>query len=160
MSERDRIVKVEIDPNSLQAAGPDAEHERRVAIYDLIEDNLFKVEDEDAGPYVLHLSMVEQKLAMSISTESGEPVKSIILSLMPLRRVMKDYFTICQSYHDAIRTATPQQIEAIDMGRRGLHNEGSELLDHRLKGKVQIDFDTSRRLFTLVCALHPKGGRV
>ncbi|MBB35410.1 MAG: hypothetical protein CME88_02695 [Hirschia sp.] len=160
MSESDRIVKVEIDPQSLSAAGPDAAHERRVAIYDLIEDNFFQVVDHELGPYVLKLSMVEQKLVFEVTNEAGDPVKTLILSLMPLRRVIKDYFAICQSYHEAIRTASPQQIEAIDMGRRGLHNEGSELLDHRLKGKIVTDFDTSRRLFTLVCALHQKGGRV
>lgn len=160
MDDKNKIVSIEIDDDSLSAAGPDAEHERRIAIFDLLEDNFFKVEGQDSGPYVIKLSMVEQKLVFAISTEDDEPVKTLILSLMPLRRVIKDYFAICQSYHDAIRTASPIQIEAIDMGRRGLHNEGSELLDQRLKDKVSMDFDTSRRLFTLVCALHQKGGPV
>lgn len=159
MSDKNRISDIEIDGETLSAAGPDAEHERRVAIFDLLEDNLFQVIDIDSGPYHIRLSMMDQQLVFQIKTESGDDVKAIILSLMPLRRVIKDYFHICQSYHDAIRTASPQQIEAIDMGRRGLHNEGSEILEQRLKGKVQMDFDTSRRLFTLVCALHhQKGG--
>ena len=160
MNEGDRIVQVEFDEQSLSAAGPEAEHERRVAVYDLLQENTFHVEDVDRGPYVLNLSLVEQKLSLTITNEKGAPIKTIILSLMPLRRVLKDYFTICQNYHDAIRTAAPQQIEAIDMGRRGLHNEGSEVLIQRLKGKVTIDFDTARRLFTLICALHQRGSRV
>lgn len=160
MSDTNKIVSIDLDEETLSAANPDAAHERRVAIFDLLEDNYFKVEGVDAGPYAINLSMMEQKLVFAISTEAGEPVKTLILSLMPLKRVIKDYFLICQSYHDAIRSASPTQIEAIDMGRRGLHNEGSELLEQRLKDKVSIDFDTARRLFTLVCALHQKGGAV
>ena len=160
MAETDRIISIDIDDETLSASGADAEHERRVAIFDLLEENYFAVEDAESGPYAIKLSMMEQKLVFSISHENGSPVKTIILSLMPLRRVIKDYFAICQSYHDAIRFASPAQIEAVDMGRRGLHNEGSELLEQRLKGKVKMDFDTARRLFTLVCALHQKSGPV
>ena len=160
MSDTNKIVSIDLDENTLSAANPDAAHERRVAIFDLLEDNYFKVEGEEKGPYAIHLSMMEQKLVFAIATEGGEPVKTLILSLMPLKRVIKDYFLICQSYHDAIRSASPTQIEAIDMGRRGLHNEGSELLEQRLVGKISVDFDTARRLFTLVCALHQKGGAV
>ena len=160
MSDTNKIVSIDLDEETLSAANPDAAHERRVAIFDLLEDNFFKVEGVEMGPYAINLSMMEQKLVFAISTEAGEQVKTLILSLMPLKRVIKDYFLICQSYHDAIRSASPTQIEAIDMGRRGLHNEGSELLEQRLKDKVSIDFDTARRLFTLVCALHQKGGAV
>ncbi len=160
MNENDRIIDIQIDDATLSAAGPDAEHERRVAIFDLLEENFFQVTDRDAGPYNIRLSMVEQKLVFEIRTKDEQDVKTMILSLMPLRRVIKDYFNICQSYHDAIRRASPAQIEAIDMGRRGLHNEGSEILEQRLKGKATMDFDTSRRLFTLVCALHHQTGGV
>ncbi len=160
MDDSNRIAAIEIDDETLAAAGPDAEHERRVAIFDLIEDNYFQVDGENSGPYNVRLSLQDQKLVFAIASQNSLPVKTIIMSLMPFKRVIKDYFHICQSYHDAIRSASPVQIEAIDMGRRGLHNEGSELLEQRLKDKVTIDFDTSRRLFTLVCALHQKGGPV
>ena len=149
-----RLVEIELDDKSLPAASSDAEHERRVAIFDLLEANRFEIEGIDAGPYTLKLSIIDQRLVFDVVGVSGEPARAIILSLTPLRRVIKDYFMICESYYEAIRHATPQQIEAIDMGRRGLHNEGSELLEGRLAGKVKVDFDTARRLFTLICALH------
>lgn len=149
-----RLVSVEIDDETLAASGPDAEHERRVAIFDLIEENSFEVIDKDAGPYVLHLSMQERKLVFDIRTEPGEAVHAFLLSMSPFRGVIRDYFMICESYYEAIRNSTPHQIEAIDMARRGIHNEGSELVAERLEGKVTVDFDTSRRLFTLICALH------
>lgn len=154
-AERHRLVDVRLDESSLGAVSAEAEHERRVAIFDLLESNYFEVVGHDVGPYALLLSMVEGRLALTIN--AGEPrqlVQTHQLSLQPLRRVIKDYFMVCESYHEAIRTASPAQIEAIDMGRRGLHNEGSELLQERLKGKVVLDFDTARRLFTLICALH------
>ena len=110
-----------------------------------------------SGPYRLKLSLAEQRLVFAISRESGEPVVTHILSLTPFRRIVKDYYMICESYYDAIRSSTPSQIEAIDMGRRGLHNEGSQTLLDRLSGKIEIDFDTARRLFTLVCVLHWRG---
>ena len=149
-----RLVEIELDDKSLPAASSDAEHERRVAIFDLLEANRFEIEGVDAGPYTLKLSIIDQRLVFDVVAASGEPARAIILSLTPLRRLIKDYFMICESYYEAIRHATPQQIEAIDMGRRGLHNEGSELLEGRLAGKVKVDFDTARRLFTLICALH------
>lgn len=149
-----RLVSVEIDDETLAASGPDAEHERRVAIFDLIEENSFQVIDKDVGPYVLHLSMQERKLVFDIRTETGEAVHVFLLSMSPFRGVIRDYFMICESYYEAIRNSTPHQIEAIDMARRGIHNEGSELVAERLEGKVMVDFDTSRRLFTLICALH------
>lgn len=157
-ADRQRLVDVRLDETSLAASGPEAEHERRVAIFDLLEANLFAVEDDDAGPYALALSMQEQRLVFEVLVaEPRAPLRTFVLSLTPLRRVIKDYFLICDSYHAAIRTASPAQIEAIDMGRRGLHNEGSELLRERLAGKVRMDLDTARRLFTLICALHVRG---
>ena len=152
-----RLVAVTLDEASIGRSSADIEHERAVAIYDLIEDNSFAPADHDGGPYTLQLSITENRLAFDIREESGTPVMAHLLSLTPFRRIVKDYFLICDSYYKAIRTATPTQIEAIDMGRRGLHNEGSELLRERLKEKIEIDFDTARRLFTLICVLHRKG---
>src|SRR5688572_19988875 len=152
-----RLVKVTLDESSIGRSSPDIEHERAVAIYDLLEDNSFAPVEHDGGPYALHLSITENRLVFDIRLEDGSAVMAHLLSLTPLRRIVKDYFMICDSYYKAIRTATPSQIEAIDMGRRGLHNEGSELLMERLKEKISLDFDTARRLFTLICVLHWKG---
>jgi uncharacterized protein (UPF0262 family) len=152
-----RLVKITLDEGSIGRSGPDIEHERAVAIYDLLEDNSFAPVDHEGGPYALHLSIAENRLVFDIRREDGTPLMAHLLSLTPLRRIVKDYFLICDSYYKAIRTATPSQIEAIDMGRRGLHNEGSELLMERLKEKIAVDFDTARRLFTLICVLHWKG---
>ncbi|MEM9937886.1 MAG: UPF0262 family protein [Pseudomonadota bacterium] len=149
-----RLVSIEIDDETLGASGPDAEHERRVAIFDLIEENSFAVEGYDDGPYSLHLSMIERRLAFDIRKADSAPLHVFGLSMTPFKTVIRDYFMICESYYDAIRSASPHQIEAIDMARRGIHNEGSELLAARLEGKVTVDFDTARRLFTLICALH------
>lgn len=151
------LIEVELD-ESVGRATPDIEHERAVAIFDLVEENSFwPVGDEDGGPYRLKLSLVDSRLVFKVSRDGGEAVVSHILSLTPFRRIVKDYFMICESYYEAIRTATPSQIEAIDMGRRGLHNEGSQTLKERLDGKIDVDFDTARRLFTLVCVLHWRG---
>jgi uncharacterized protein (UPF0262 family) len=152
-----RLVAVQLDEGSISRSTPDIEHERAVAIYDLIEDNEFEPIGDTSGPYQLHLSLVEKRLIFSVSGEAGERVVTHILSLTPLRKVVKDYFLICESYFEAIKTATPSQIEAIDMGRRGVHNEGSRILMERLEGKIRVDMQTARRLFTLVCALHWKG---
>ena len=157
MSERNRLSEVRLDEASLAAASADAEHERRVAIFDLLEANTFAVDGMDAGPYALFLSIVDQRLVFRIDKENGKELHTFILSLAPFRKVIRDYFLVCDSYFTAIRSATSAQIEAIDMGRRGLHNEGSTLLSERLEGKVAIDFDTARRLFTLICALHVRG---
>jgi uncharacterized protein (UPF0262 family) len=154
---RRRLVKVTLDEGSIGRSSPDIEHERAVAIYDLIEDNTFAPADHDGGPYMLNIAISENRLVFDIRDEGGAPVMAHLLSLTPLRKIVKDYFMICDSYYKAIRTATPTQIEAIDMGRRGLHNEGSELLKERLKEKIDVDFDTARRLFTLICVLHWKG---
>lgn len=158
-SETARLIDVELD-ESIGQSTPDIEHERAVAIFDLIEENrFFPVGDGDGsdGPYRLRLSLLEKRLIFTISRECGEEVVTHILSLSPFRRVVRDYFLICESYYEAIRSATPSRIEAIDMGRRGLHNEGSQTLLNRLDGKIHMDFDTARRLFTLVCVLHWRG---
>ena len=147
-----RLQAVEIDAASLAPSGPDAEHERQVAIFDLLEANYFQPEGADAGPYDLRLSLLDGRLAFDIRGPDFE--RRHLLSLTPFRNVIKDYFLICDSYHQAIRTAAPSQIEALDMGRRGLHNEGSEKLTERLQGKVATDKETARRLFTLICALY------
>jgi uncharacterized protein (UPF0262 family) len=148
-----RIAEISLDEESLAAANADIEHERRIAQFDLLEKNSFAIADL-AGPYRLHLSVREQRLQMDVVGLYGGEERAIQLSLAAFRSLIKDYFLVCDSYFDAIRHATPTQIEAIDMGRRGLHNEGAELLVQRLKGKVDLDFDTARRLFTLICALH------
>jgi uncharacterized protein (UPF0262 family) len=152
-----RIIAVTLDEESIGRSGPDIEHERAIAIYDLIEQNLFAPEGVDGGPFTLHLSITGNRLAFDIRREDGSAVVAHLLSLTPFRRIVKDYFMICDSYYQAIRTATPDRIEAIDMGRRGIHDEGSRTLQERLKGKVRIDFETARRLFTLICVLHWKG---
>ncbi|MDP3738737.1 MAG: UPF0262 family protein [Hyphomonadaceae bacterium] len=157
MTERGRIVSIEIDEKSLAPAGPDADHERKVAIFDILEGNTFKLVGHDGGPYNVVLSLADNRLVFDVAEADGTPVRKLMLSLTTLRRVIKDYFMICDSYYDAIRSSTPSQIEAIDMGRRGLHNEGSQLLVERLAEKAEVDFDTARRLFTLVCALHARG---
>jgi uncharacterized protein (UPF0262 family) len=152
-----RLVKVTIDENSIGRSNPDVEHERAVAIYDLLEENRFEPISGESGPFALHLGIAGNRLVLDVQFADGSPLIAHHLSLTPLRRIVKDYFTICDSYYQAIRSATPSRIEAIDMGRRALHNEGSELLMQRLKNKIEIDFDTARRLFTLICVLHWKG---
>ena len=153
---RSRLVAVTLDAASIGRAPPDVEHERAVAIYDLLEDNHFALPDRP-GPYRLVLSLADRRLILKICSEGDEPLVSHALSLTPFRRVVKDYFLICESYYQSIRSGSPSRIEAIDMGRRALHNEGSEVLQERLKGKIEMDFDTARRLFTLVCILHWRG---
>ncbi|QDC02233.1 MULTISPECIES: UPF0262 family protein [Phyllobacteriaceae] len=154
---RAKLVDVELD-ETIGRSTPDVEHERAVAIFDLIEENSFApVGDDQGGPYRLKLSLAESRLVFAISREDGASVVTHILSLTPFRRIVKDYYLICESYYEAIRSSTPSHIEAIDMGRRGLHNEGSQTLLERLSGKIDIDFDTARRLFTLVCVLHWRG---
>ena len=152
-----RLANVILDEESIGRSNPDVEHERAVAIYDLLENNLFVPVDHAGGPYTLHLGITESRLCFDIRLEYGTPVVAHFLSLSPLRRIVKDYFIICESYNKAIRAATPIQIETIDMARRGLHNEGSDLLKERLDGKVVVDQATSRRLFTLLCVLHWRG---
>jgi uncharacterized protein (UPF0262 family) len=152
-----KVIDVELD-ESIGRSTPDIEHERAVAIFDLIEENSFQpVSDEGTGPYKLKLSLAESRLVFAIARADGAAVVTHILSLTPFRRIVKDYYMICESYYEAIRSATPSQIEAIDMGRRGLHNEGSQTLLDRLAGKIDVDFNTARRIFTLICVLHWRG---
>ncbi len=152
-----RLCAVTLDEGSIGRSGPEVEHERAVAIFDLIEQNSFAPVGEEGGPFTLHLSITGNRLMFDIKRPDGSPVMAHLLSLTPLRRIVKDYYTVCDSYYSAIRTATPDRIEALDMGRRGLHDEGSKLLMERLKRKVTVDFETARRLFTLICVLHWKG---
>src|SRR5262245_40785236 len=156
-SDRNRLCAVDIDDSIGSGLSPDIDHERRVAIYDLVEDNTFTVVGHHGGPYRLQLSAADNRIIFDIWSESEERISMIGLSLSPFRRIVKDYFMICESYFKAIRTATPSQIETIDMARRGLHNEGSDLLRERLLGKVEVDQATSRRLFTLLCVLPLRG---
>jgi len=152
-----RLIEVKLDESIGRLPNADAEHERQIAIYDLVEENTFMVIDKADGPYVLNLSIVDKRLMLGVTLEAGEVVSIIGLSLSPFRRIVKDYYLMCDSYFQAIRTATPSQIETIDMARRGLHNEGSDLLLARLDGKIEVDFNTARRLFTLICVLHWRG---
>ncbi|HHY02102.1 MAG TPA: UPF0262 family protein [Paracoccus sp.] len=154
----DRLVRVEIDDSALPPPTPEMEQERRVAIFDLLEDNSLTLpgragQDAPSGPYALLLAVRDRRLVFDLSSDSGEQVAEFHLSMGPFRQVVKDYFQICQSYFDAVKRLPPAQIEAIDMARRGIHNEGARTLQERLEGKAEIDIDTSRRLFTLLCAL-------
>jgi uncharacterized protein (UPF0262 family) len=155
--DRRRLAAVILDEASIGRGNPDQEHERAIAIYDIVESNSFAVPNHSGGPYVLNLGLVDKRLCFDVRTHEGSQVVSHHLSLTPFRRVIRDYEMVCDSYYKAIRTASPTQIEAIDMGRRGLHDEAADLLLQRLDGKLELDFDTARRLFTLIFALHWKG---
>ena len=148
-----RIIDIVLDEESVARRSPEVEHERAVALFDLIEENDFALVGMP-GPYRLRIGIFEQRLVFDVRDEADAKLRDIVLSLTPFRKVVKDYFLICESYYAAIKKLSPSQIEALDMGRRGLHNEASELLMTRLKGKVDTDLDTARRLFTLICALH------
>jgi uncharacterized protein (UPF0262 family) len=152
-----KLAAVRLDEVSLGSSNEEVEHERRVAIYDLVEDNSFKPVGHDGGPYALNLGIDGNRIVFDIRLMDDTPVIAHLLSLAPFRRIVKDYFVVCDSYYAAIRTATPDRIEALDMGRRGLHDEGSRLVMERLKGKIDVDFETARRLFTLISVLHWKG---
>ena len=156
-----RIIHVELDERSLGWRSADVEQERRIAIFDLIEGNHFAPSrvhaDGYAGPYRLKLEAEEGRLGLHLYREDGSHLETLVLALGRFRRPIKDYFAICDSYYQAIRASTPQQIETVDMARRGIHNEAAELLVERLAGKIEVDFDTARRLFTLICVLHIRG---
>jgi uncharacterized protein (UPF0262 family) len=154
---KSKLIAINLDQASIGRGSSNIEHEREVAIFDILESNKFELEGRDGGPYELNLAIVEDRLVFGVVQEGGGDTFTIVLSLTPLRRVMKDYFLVCESYYQAIRAAPPSRIQAVDMGRRALHNEGSQILLERLKGKITVDNDTARRLFTLVCALHWKG---
>lgn len=151
---RARIVDVTLDERLVKWRSAEIEHERKVAIYDLVEENHFAPVGCPAGPYRLHLAIEDDRLVFDVRDEAAAPLAAVRLSLAPFRKIVKDYFRVCESYYDAIKHASPSRIEAIDMGRRGLHNEGSALLQERLAGKIEIDHGTARRLFTLICVLH------
>ena len=152
-----RLVKVTLDEASIGRSSREIEHERAVAIYDLLEENSFAPVGHVGGPYALTLAITGNRLVFDVRLADGTPMIAHHLSLSPLRRIVKDYFMICESYYQAIRTAPPSRIQAIDVGRRALHDEGGNILVERLRGKISVDRDTSRRLFTLICALHWKG---
>lgn len=154
---RPRLIDVKLDEKTLVRRSPEVEHERAIAIYDLLEDNYFEPVGCGEGPYKLYLSLQENRLIFDVRDADGAEFGKIPVPLTPFRRIVKEYFEICQTYYDAIKTAPASRIEAIDMGRRGLHNDGSELLRERLKGKIELDENTSRRLFTLLCVLHIRG---
>lgn len=153
-----RLIAVRLDAESLAAASADAEHERRIAIYDLLEENCFHPLESDSGPYELELSLAEGRLNFKVRRHGEDAARTYALSLTPLRKVIKDYFLVCENYYEAIRTATVQQIEAIDMGRRALHDEAAAILRERLSGKIEMDEKTARRLVTVVCALLRRAG--
>ncbi|WP_340110122.1 UPF0262 family protein [Pikeienuella sp. HZG-20] len=153
----DRLIDISLDASGLAAPTPEVEQERKVAIFDLLEENAFALPGRAAGPYRLNLAVKERRLVFDVRTETGAAAAEFHLSLSPFRRIIKDYFQICESYFDAVKRLPPSQIEAIDMGRRGIHNEGARVLKERLDGKVTTDDHTARRLFTLVCVLHFRG---
>ncbi|MFO7921187.1 UPF0262 family protein [Rhodobacteraceae bacterium W635] len=156
------ICAIEIDDSDLPAPTPEIEQERKVAVFDLLEDNSFCLPARDgrdgpAAPYTLHLAIRDRRLVFDVDTEGGEDAAEFHLSLSPFRQVVKDYWQICESYYEAVKTLPPSKIEAIDMARRGIHDEGARVLQERLDGKAEVDHDTARRLFTLVCVLHHGG---
>jgi uncharacterized protein (UPF0262 family) len=152
-----RIAGITLDEHTVVRRSPDIEHERAVAIFDLLEENQFKPASGCAGPYHLHLAIEENRLNIEVRSAANGSIETIVLPLAPFRGIVKDYFMVCESYYEAIRRSGPSQIEALDIGRRSLHNEGSSLLMERLGDKVAIDLDTARRLFTLICVLHLRG---
>lgn len=154
-----RITNITLDDANLPPPTPEIDQERKVAVFDLLEDNVFVLPPREdravpPGPYHVGLSIRDKRLVFDVSTEAGDPAAEFHLSLGPFRQVVKDYFQICESYFDAVKTLPPSQIETIDMARRGIHNEGSRVLQERLDGKAEVDTDTARRLFTLICVLH------
>lgn len=149
-----RICAVDLDERSVIRRNAEVDHERAVAIYDLLEENVFTLTNGVAGPYRLHLSIMDNRLNMRLTGDENGIVTEFVVPMLPFRRVVRDYFLICESYYSAIKNASLAQIEAIDMGRRGLHNEGASMLQDALEQDVTMDHDTARRLFTLVCVLH------
>jgi uncharacterized protein (UPF0262 family) len=154
---RSRLVAVTLDERSIKRSNPNVDHEREVAIYDLLDANSFALDGRDDGPYTLVLGVSEDRLVFTVGNQTTDATVAFMLAMSPLRRIVKDYFVVCDTYYQAIRTAPPSRIQSVDMGRRALHDEGSRVLTERLKGKITLDHDTARRLFTLICALHWKG---
>jgi uncharacterized protein (UPF0262 family) len=158
MTSLNHLIEINLDEAGLAAPTPEVDQERKVAIFDLLEENAFALEKSEApGPYKLNLAVRDRRLVFDVKTKTDDPAGEFHLSLSPFRQIIRDYFAICESYFTAVKTLPPSQIEAIDMGRRGVHNEGARVLKERLEGKVEIDDLTSRRLFTLICVLHFKG---
>jgi uncharacterized protein (UPF0262 family) len=157
MAASPRIADIRLDERTVVRRGPDIEHERRVAMFDLLEENFFAPVGDEGGPYNLVLAIQDNRLLFDIRHADDSALAQVILALSPFRKVVKDYFEICDSYFQAIKRSTPSQIETLDMARRGIHNEGSTLLQERLNGKIEVDHDTARRLFTLICVLHIRG---
>jgi uncharacterized protein (UPF0262 family) len=161
-ADTDRLAKVHLKEDRARARTPEIQQELDVAIYDLSEQNRFRVTPREGtpapcGPYDLGIGMLDRMLVMEVADAAGSPVAALHLSLSPLRGVIKDYFAICESYYDAVKRLPPSRIEAIDMGRRGIHDEGARILAERLEGKIETDHDTARRLFTVICALQFRG---
>jgi uncharacterized protein (UPF0262 family) len=154
-----RVARIELDERSFLRRSPDVEHERAVAIADLLDANSFAPANHPGGPYALRLSIEENRLAIDVALAAGGDVDRLVLPLLPFRRVVRDYFAVCETYYEAIKHAGPGRIEAIDMGRRALHDEGAAMLRTRLAGRVDVDGPTARRLFTLVCVLHMRPSR-
>lgn len=159
MSEKNarRLEKVTLEDGPVIRRAPEVEHERRVAIFDLLEENDFALVADRAGPYHLTIGLQENRLIFDVCDTEDQKIARVPLPLTPFRGIVRDYFTVCEAYYDAIKSASPSRIEAIDMGRRGLHDEGADMLRERLAGKISVDTDTARRLFTLVCVLHVRG---
>lgn len=157
MSDKHRIINIFLDEKSVVRRAAHVEHERKVAIYDILEENRFQLVGDDSGPYNLHLSIEENRLVFDVRNEKNKPLDRFSLPVNSFRKIVKDYFMVCESYLDAIKSAPPSRIEALDMGRRSLHNEGSDILRERLADRVEIDKATARRLFTLICVLHIRG---
>jgi len=155
---RGRLIEVRFDSASIaRHPNPDIEQERQVAIHDLIDCNSFELVDGSSGPYRLILGHVNTRLVFDVRNEHGEPLTTHTLSVAPLRRIVRDYFLLCESYYDAVKSAPSSRIEALDISRRGLHDEGSHKVVERLAEKIKVDHNTGRQLFTLICALHWKG---
>jgi uncharacterized protein (UPF0262 family) len=154
---KNRLFEIHLDEQSIRRSNANVDHEREVAIFDILDNNSFALQERDDGPYKLTLGIIDDRLVLTVGNGTTATLITHMLSLTPLKRVMKDYFIICDSYYQAIRTLPPSKIQAIDMGRRGLHDEGSQLLTTRLEGKISLDNDTARRLFTLICALQWRG---
>jgi uncharacterized protein (UPF0262 family) len=157
MADASRIAEITLDERTVVRRNADIEHERAQAIYDLLEENSFAPVSGISGPFHLHLGIEENRLVLDLKDTAAQGLERVILPLTPFRSIVKDYFLVCESYYNAIKSSSPSRIEAIDMGRRALHDEGSELLRERLADRVTIDFATARRLFTLLCVLHIRG---
>jgi uncharacterized protein (UPF0262 family) len=158
-SDRKRLIKIALEENTAIRRSAEVEHERAVAVYDLLSENVFDLVGAAAGPYCLLISMRENRLVLDVRDDEECPIEEIILPLSPLRSLIRDYFRVCEAYYEAIKNASPSRIEAIDMGRRGIHDEGAEILLRRLAPKIEMDAQTSRRLFTLICVLHVRDWR-